>query len=242
MRFTRATLRSLPLVLLAVHGGSAFAQVGSSRGGCNAATVPGSTEAIIYQDANFQGNCRILTEGVFPTPGDFDLPPASISSIKVGSSMQLHLFFETFFKFFGGDFAYIDCIKRKVGDHPNLGSDPNLCNNRGGGWNDKARSLRLVRKSMLCGGQLGAGQAELYTNANFTGDCVKKNAGSYNYWETGIMEETVSSLRVGSAADLLVCRERDFFKCNSYRAGSNVPQVSARPAENDTISSFSVIQ
>src|SRR5262245_40375693 len=52
----------------------------------------GPDQIVLYVDANFTGNCRVLNVGTYASPTAFGLPNDKISSIKVGQSVRAVLF------------------------------------------------------------------------------------------------------------------------------------------------------
>jgi hypothetical protein len=241
MRFTHRTLivsATTCLGLLASQSG-ALAQIGSARTGCNSSTLPGAEEVIIYMDNDYRGDCRILSVGTYPTASNFGLPNDSISSLKIGSNVQAHLFWDGPFDVHNTEFGWVDFVRRLGGNYPNLGAVTNAANT-GQGWNDATSSMRVIRNSEACANP-GPKQVVFFQHADFWGDCVTKNVGFFDVWDIGMMNDSITSLKVGSSATLTICKNGNFgTPCDVYRPGSTVSNLGDAPVGNDSISSAAV--
>ena len=231
------------LGLLASQAG-ASAQIGTPRTGCTRDSVPGPEEVITYVDDNFGGDCRILSVGVYPF-GD-GLPNDSITSIKIGSNVQAHLFWEGLFDVSRNDTDFVAHALRIGGGETRSNDIPNLAifQNEDAtepGWSDAVSSLRVILKSNDCRPP-GPRQAVFYQHAGFTGDCVTKDVGSYDIWDIGMANDSITSLKVGNAVDLTVCKNAGFGPpCDVYSRGSEIGNLGDdAPVGNDSISSVDI--
>ncbi|MFZ2614587.1 MAG: beta/gamma crystallin-related protein, partial [Anaerolineae bacterium] len=68
---------------------------------------PNSDQVALYVDNGFQGQCVIKGQGDYPNPNSIGLPNDSISSVRVGSNVQVRLCehdnFQGTCEWFGGD-------------------------------------------------------------------------------------------------------------------------------------------
>jgi hypothetical protein len=244
------------LCLLYLTSATSFAQVGVSRSGCISSTLPGPDEAIIYRDANYRGDCRILAVGNYD-PTAFGLPNDKVSSFKVGEDVQIDLYLDVLFYMFdlswklvyqGPDLDDPDYDPR-AGIHwrgvPDLreflapGNRPT--------WNDRTSSIRVQRKDHL---RLfpGPGQAVLFTEANFNKSCnprspcdyILKDKGAYaTTLEVGLMNDSISSIRVGPDTIVVVCSDAWFSGvCDEFR--SDQPSLGETRIGNDHVTSIRV--
>jgi hypothetical protein len=57
----------------------------------------------------------------------------------------------------------------------------------------------------------GQNQVSFYKDANFSGSCVVKTFGDYpNSGAIGLPNDSISSVRVGTGAQVVVCKDNDF--------------------------------
>jgi hypothetical protein len=215
---------------------ASLAQNGTARTGCNSASAPGAEEVIIYADGSFTGDCRILSVGVYPTSGNFGLGNDTISSLKVGSNVQAQLFWDGPFAVPNTPTGFLDYILPISWNAPDLWNYHNFAQNYQD-WNDKTSSIRVIRRSENCANP-GPRQVVFFQHTNYQGDCVTKNVGVFDVWDIGMQNDSISSLKVGSQVNLLICTDAGFGgRCDSYRPGVWQPDLGGTPVGSDTISS-----
>lgn len=80
---------------------------------------PNSDQVALYVDNGFQGQCVIKGQGDYPNPNSIGLPNDSISSVRVGSNVQVRLCehdnFQGTCEWFGGDDGYLG--DNSIGDN-----------------------------------------------------------------------------------------------------------------------------
>jgi hypothetical protein len=145
---------------------------------------PADYEVWVYEHADFQGRCKKLLLGFYPSKDNFGLDNDSMSSIKVGAKVRARLFEHVEY---GG--IYMEAPTSK-----NLG---------GYGWNDFASSLRVEFKNrnFNCS-DVKDGEMALFVDANYLGDCVVLPVKSWtglartykNPAAMGIRNDGISSL------------------------------------------------
>lgn len=229
---------------LGLAAATSFAQVGRSDRGCDANSLPGPEEALIYRHSNYRGDYRILSVGNYPNSTSFSLPNDSVSSLKVGENVRIDLFWEAWFYM-----HYLDWITTLEG--PNKGDAdynphdpihwrglPYLSRRRAPArvaattWNDQTASIRVQRKDHLWM-YPGPGQVVLFTEANFNVPCnpvlrqfgvscdhIMKDVGEYpTTAEVGLQNDSISSIRAGPCTHVEVCSHDDFSEpCVSFDA------------------------
>lgn len=72
---------------------------------------PNSDQVALYVDNGFQGQCVVKGQGDYPNPNSIGLPNDSVSSVRVGSNVQVRLCehdnFQGTCEWFGGDDGYL---------------------------------------------------------------------------------------------------------------------------------------
>lgn len=190
----RAARRSGVLRLLG--GGAlaaAFAATLLVAAPARAACEPGPNQVSFFGDAGFHGSCVVKEFGDYANAGAIGLPNDSISSTMVGSNAQAMLCKDNDFKG--------DCILV-------TGSVSFINGNRVG--NDQISSIK-VQPLGFAACNPGPNQVSLYTNADFLGLCVVKDIGDYaNAGAIGLPNDSISSVRVGANAQVVLCKDNDF--------------------------------
>jgi hypothetical protein len=159
----------------------------------HAACEPGQNQVSFYTDANFRGSCVVKTLGDYPNSGSIGLPNDSISSLRVGTGAQVVVCKDNDFQG--------DCIL--------LTTDVSFLNDNRVG-NDAVSSAKV---QALGTNQCvpAANQVSFFTNANFLGNCVVKILGEYpNSGAIGLPNDSISSIRVGSSAQAVICKDNNF--------------------------------
>src|SRR6266436_5597219 len=101
--------------------------------------------------------------------------------------------------------------------------------------------------AMLCGCAVahadclpGPQQVALFTDANFAGDCRSLPVGDYpTATSTGLPNDSVSSVRVGSGAQVRVCSD-EYFAGTCVLLTANAPYLGNLPIGNDHLTSAKV--
>lgn len=143
------------------------------------ARSPEPTQVIVYQDSDFKGKCAVWTLGFYPRPEELGVADDSISSFKVGRDVRLRAYHGDLFTSGHATFAGPMQMPRVTSD-----------------WNDSISSARVepASRSQDCN-DLKDGEVGLYTQTNFSGDCVVLTEGSYgNASMMGLANDSVSSI------------------------------------------------
>ncbi len=184
--------------------------------------VPGASQVSFFTNADFLGDCVVKNVGDYASSGAIGLPNDSISSVRVGANAQTVVCKDNNFQG--------DCIL--------LTGDVGFLNNDRVG-NDQVSSAKVqARGFSAC--QPGSNQASFFTNADFLGDCVVRNFGSYaSSGAIGLPNDSISSLRVGPNTQVVVCKDNDF-KGDCIRLTSDVRFLNTSRVGNDQVSSAKV--
>jgi len=187
-----------------------------------AACEPTADQASFYTDANFRGSCVVRSLGDYPTSEAIGLRNDSISSLRVGANAQVIVCKDVQFRG--------DCI---LLDH-----DVSFLNDRRVG-NDAVTSLKVqALGTNQC--PPGPNQVSFYTNADFLGQCVTRGLGDYpTAGSIGLPNDSISSIRVGSGAQVFVCADDKFRGRCEVLTGSQV-NLRASSVGNDQITSLKV--
>lgn len=83
-------------------------------------------------------------------------------------------------------------------------------------------------------------QVAFFTDANYRGACVMKTIGDYpSSGEIGLPNDSISSIRVGSNAQVVLCKDNNF-QGDCIRRDSDVSFLNDRQVGNDAVSSAKV--
>jgi Beta/Gamma crystallin len=209
-------------VRLSFRAGLAAAMVLGSmvaRGDC----VPKDNQAAFSTDSNYQGACVVLGIGDYPTATSIGLPNDSISSLRVGSDVQVYACRDE-------NFAGACVIIR--GTHPTMANT--------GMGNDQITSIKVqsIGAGLPC--EPGPLQVALYEDANYAGDCRRLPVGDYpTATSTGLPNDSVSSIRVGPGAQVRVCSDA-YFAGTCILLTANAPYLGNLPIGNDHLTSAKV--
>jgi len=185
----------------------------------------------VYIDNNAQGSCALLGinddvghgKAHYPNPAAFGLPNDSITSVYVGNNVSVLAY---------QDISYQNWSASIAGNVDYLGSY---------GWNDRISSMTIVPRSGC--GSADPTQACFYGNANFddgVGPDVVNGIGSYPTVDSmGIKNDSLSSMRVGSAINVKICKDVSFGNCITL--GSGDYSYLGTLGYNDVVSSFQVL-
>ncbi len=185
--------------------------------------VPKDNQAAFSTNSNYQGSCSVLGIGDYPTATSIGLPNDSISSLRVGSGVQVYACRD---ENFAGSCVLIH------GNHPTMANT--------GMDNDQITSLKVQPLSAALPCEPGPLQVALYKDANYSGDCRRLPVGDYaSATSTGLPNDSVSSIRVGPGAQVRVCSEADFGgTCTLLTA--DAPYLGNLPVGNDRLTSAKV--
>ena len=195
----------------------------------SAGCAPGAGQVAFFTDANFRGSCSLRGAGAYPNPAALGVPNDAVSSVLIGSRAQAILCIDNDF---GGD-----CIR--------LTTSTSLLAGRVG--NDTLSSAKVqALGTQECAP--GPTQVGLFVHADFIAPCVVKNVGSYaSPGQIGLPNDSISSLLVGSNAQVTLCQDNDFggqcdhfdndvdFLGNESIADNQASSASVQPFETCTV-------
>ena len=185
--------------------------------------VPRDDQAAFAVDTNFQGSCIVLGIGEYPTATSTHLPNDSISSIRVGTSVQVYACRDE-------NFAGVCTLLR--GSHANLAGDPV--------GNDAITSIKVQAFGAPPPCEPGPLQIALYVDAQFAGACKILPIGDYpTATSTGLPNDSVSSIRIGPGAQVTVCVD-EYYGGNCSVVTSDAPNMDATTVGNDHLTSAKV--
>ena len=161
--------------------------------GASITCEPQADQVAFFHDDNFSGPCEVRVAGEYRHSEEIGLSNDSISSVKVGSGMEVLLCKDANFS---GDCELLTA------------SDPHLGDNRVG--NDAVSSARVEpRGADPC--QPGADSVAVFQHASFTPPCAVRGPGDYPHSENiGLMDNSMSSIRVGRNTQVLICRDANY--------------------------------
>lgn len=185
--------------------------------------VPQRHEASLFMHDGFGGQCVTLGLGDYQFPERTGLPNDSVSSILVGDGSRVLVCRE---RAFGGACAYFEGPIAELGA-TSIG-------------NDMLSSLRVERRPDSC--IPGPNQIALYSQAAFIGDCSVLGIGDYlDSSEIGIGNDSVSSVRLGSGVQAMLCRH-DGFGEPCERAEQDISHLRDHRLGDDAISSVRIVR
>ncbi len=165
----------------------------------------------------------MLGIGDYPTATSIGLPNDSISSLRVGSDVQVYACRDE-------NFAGACVLIR--GAHPTMANT--------GMGNDQITSLKVqpIGAALPC--EPGPLQVALYEDANYAGDCRRLPVGDYaTATSTGLPNDSVSSIRVGPGAQVRVCSDA-YFAGTCILLTANAPYLGNLSIGNDHLTSAKV--
>jgi hypothetical protein len=175
---------------------------------CDLGTAAKSGQAAFFQHAKYQGACAVRNVGRYSNAKAMGIGNDKISSIKIGPDTQVKLCNDSNFK--GGCKTYTRSMT-------SLGK-----------MNDKTSSATIARiqarkspppsraSSAKC--EPKANQAVFFQHANYQGACAARNIGRYpNAKAIGIGNDKISSVKIGSSAQVKLCKHSNFMGgCKTY--------------------------
>ena len=183
---------------------------------------PSDNEVSFFEHTNFKGKCTTLSIGNYSNSGAIGIRNDSISSIRVGRSVQA-----------------VVCRDRSYLGHCELirVNDRKLSNNSI--KNDTISSVKVQRRGTIeC--NPGRRQVAFYMHSNFLAPCVRRNIGGYrSSTSIGLRNDSISSIRVGSDAQAIVCRDINY-RGRCQLVTTNIGRLQGSRVGNDSISSAEV--
>lgn len=162
--------------------------------------VPGPNEVSLYMHAPYEGPCTVRALGEYATAQSMGLANDSLSAARVGANVQLLACVDT-------NFAK-DCETFTA-------NVPDFFRTRIG--NDRISSVKVrPRGFQEC--LPAANQASFYSQPNFNAPCVVKGLGDYaNQAAIGLENDSITSLRAGTAVQVCACVDANFMgQCRPY--------------------------
>ena len=185
--------------------------------------VPKDNQAAFSTDSNYQGACVVLGIGDYPTATSTGLPNDSISSLRVGSEVQVYACRDE-------NFAGACVVIR--------GAHPTMVNT--GMGNDQITSIKVQPIGAAPPCDPGPSQVAFYEDANYAGDCRRLPVGDYaTATSTGLPNDSVSSIRVGPGAQVRVCSDA-YFAGTCVLLTANTPYLGDVSIGNDRLTSARV--
>lgn len=184
---------------------------------------PVSGQAAFFVDDQYHGQCVLRGIGDYPTATSIGLPNDSITSIRLGPGTQVYACRDHYFQ---GTCELI------------TSSDTNLSNNAIG--NDTITSVRVQAAGASTSCTPAPNQVGFFIDANFTGGCQLRGIGEYPTSDAiGLPNDSISSFRVGSGAQVIVCLDVNYGG-NCQLFASSVANMGSTSIGNDQISSAKV--
>ena len=181
-------------------------------------------EIAVFEDENFEGECIIHNVGNFSNALEIGLPDNFISSVKVGNLLRLVLYRN-------GGFTGITDIYNA--------NDNALFYDTIG--NDTVSSMRVEWKPKGAGCKPKPTEVAFFIDANYKGQCIIKQIGSYtDAYEIGLTEDMISSLKVGNKVKVTLYTWTGFGG-DTATFSRNVPYLGNEPIGNDTVSSLKIM-
>ena len=188
---------------------------------------PGPNQASFFIDTNFANECVALNMAEYPNAAAIGLPNDSISSIRIGLGAQARICQD---ENFGGQCQTVASdIADMSTSHP-VG-------------NDQISSLKVQTLGAANNCAPGPNLASFFIDANFANECVALNIAGYpNAAAIGLPNDSISSIRVGTEAQAIICQDENYGgQCQTVTA--NIADMRAsHPVGNDQISSLKVQQ
>jgi hypothetical protein len=154
---------------------------------------PGSDQVAFFQDKNFKGACSMRGVGSYPDAAAMGIRKAQLSSLKVGSALQVVLC---------RNVAFTGNCQLFTGDAPSLFSTQ-IGDNRVSSAEVQPRG----HQDCVPGPQ----QVALFMHRGFLAPCEIRDVGEYPDLATApALKNAVSSIRVGQDVQAILCRRASF--------------------------------
>jgi len=180
-------------------------------------------QVAFFQDVRFGGKCVVRGLGSYPTSAKLGMANDSISSIKVGSAVQVLVCRDAGYE------GRCELFRR---------SDDRLGDNAIGNDTISSAKVQLRGTSLNC--EPRADQVAFFHDAGFGGPCEVHSIGEYrNSEEIGLSNDSISSVEVGSGAQVLLCKDANLSgDCELLTASD--PNLGDNRIGNDSVSSMLV--
>ncbi|MGZ5444806.1 MAG: hypothetical protein ACXW5U_14555 [Thermoanaerobaculia bacterium] len=164
---------------------------------------PGPGVIALFKDSNYSGRCRFAGPGNYASFNAIEMDNDSISSIRIGAGMQAMLCEHTNY---GGTCQTFTAHKASFSGTP-IG-------------HDRTSSFKVGRAGVPFGCTPSATQIAIFQHKNFGGGCAVVDFGHYTHKDRlGITNDEVSSVQVGSGAEVLLCEDSNYLgDCELYTA------------------------
>lgn len=176
-------------------------------------------QIVLFRDANFNGACAVRGRGNYPTASSAGIPDNWVSSFNCGPSVQVRVYEKAYFE---GKSELFTQGAASLGNHP-IG-------------NDRISSFK-VQSLGTAEGAVVSGTVGLFKDNNYHGPYVVLNAGGYyNANDIGLLDNTISSIKVGANVKVTLY-DKDYFQGSHKIVQADVPTLS-KIGFNDKISSL----
>jgi hypothetical protein len=164
---------------------------------------PGPGVVALFKDSNYSGRCRMVGPGNYASFDTIEMDNDSISSIRIGAGMQAMLCEHTNY---GGTCQVFTEHKANFSGTPIR--------------HDRTSSFKIGRAGVPFTCTPSAAQIAVFQHKNFGGGCAAMEPGHYTHKDRlGITNDTVSSVQVGSGAEVLLCRDSNYLgDCELFTA------------------------
>lgn len=186
--------------------------------------VPRGNEIAVFEHENYGGECMLHNVGNFSDPLEIGLPDDFISSVKVGNLLRLVLYRDEDFGGISGVYMSDDAALY----YDDIG-------------NDKVSSMRVDLKPRAKGCKAGPTQVAFYKDAQYKGQCVVKEIGTYpDAVAIGLDDDIITAFKVGSKVKVILYTGTNFTGFSAtYQV--NINNLYYQPIGNDTVSSFKIV-
>jgi len=181
---------------------------------------PKPEQVAFFQNAGFGGSCVVRGLGSYPTSARLGVKNDSISSIKVGSAVQVLLCSDAGYE------GRCELFGR---------SDDRLGDNAIGNDSVSSAKIQLRGTPLKCEPRFD--QVAFFHDADFSGPCEVRSIGQYNHSEEiGLSNDSISSIEVGSGAQVLLCKDANLSgDCELFTVSD--PNLGDNRIGNDSVSS-----
>lgn len=182
---------------------------------------PNADQIALFTDPNYGGSCVTKGIGDYANPGSLGIANDSVSSIKVGSSVQAVLCKDDVY---GG------------GCDTFTGNDSNLSDN--GIGDNQVSSAKVQLRPEPC--PINADQIALFTDPDYRGGCTVRGVGEYfDSGALGIANDTASSVKVGSNVQVILYNDSGYGSTEETFRGDD-PNLSDNAIGDNRVSSAKV--
>ncbi|HYK05892.1 MAG TPA: hypothetical protein VE974_29385 [Thermoanaerobaculia bacterium] len=164
---------------------------------------PGPGVIALFKDSNYSGRCRFVGSGSYASFNTIEMDNDSISSIRIGPGMQAMLCEHTNY----GGTCQVFTAHRANFSGTSIG-------------HDRTSSFKVGPAGVPFTCTPSAQQIAIFQHRNFGGGCAVMPFGHYTHRDRlGLTNDTVSSVQVGSGAEVLLCKDSDYLgDCELFTA------------------------